>query len=505
MVLLTLISNFPVSHHQLLQHHHQLQQQQLQHQQQLQQQLHHQQQLQQHLQQQQQQLQQQHIQQQLQQQQQHMFGDLKACLETPENVWRSQNIFGDLKMVRDNIQLQQQMIVCNGAVFKENLENFRPMENLIHKPEIIQRVDDIRNIEESYHPETHIAAAAATAVAVPVEKEHKPIAQVPEPMNEPLSRPSIIENSNQNKTIKEKPVPKPTEKPGKKEPKLEAPICAKEDKAAKAKKKAKEIKPEEKVQIKIIEPEPAPEKKSKQKANAKKEAASVAPWTLPSAKVAALDNPVLSLSEIQKAERERRLEQDRVEQKIREEQQIASMIEQRKKESLSGWNVKQPNKIKSLPEIQAEESKARQTVIVQRGPKQRGPNPAAPTITESFDSYKLDHILAKSKETSLSQKKSGSSNKVDIAAQLPDLKQPNLISSTGFWDVPAATSGASGSTTKAKANNISQSKTNPLAVTKESKSKNNEKHFNGLSVKSSGKNAVQPAVKPQSANKAVGK
>lgn len=88
--------------------------------------------------------------------------------------------------------------------------------------------------------------------------------------------------------------------------------------------------------------------------------ASVAPWSInPVAQVA---KPSLSLAEIQKAERERRAEQSRIEQLIREQQQTQSLLESRQqKESAQKWNL-QPHSVKSLAEIQAEESVKRQTI-----------------------------------------------------------------------------------------------------------------------------------------------
>lgn len=89
-------------------------------------------------------------------------------------------------------------------------------------------------------------------------------------------------------------------------------------------------------------------------------APSVAPWSInPVAQVA---KPSLSLAEIQKAERERRAEQSRIEQMIREQQQTQNLLESRQqKESTQKWNL-QPHSVKSLAEIQAEESVKRQSI-----------------------------------------------------------------------------------------------------------------------------------------------
>lgn len=91
-------------------------------------------------------------------------------------------------------------------------------------------------------------------------------------------------------------------------------------------------------------------------------AASVAPWLeMSTANVA---NSPLNLAEIQKAERERRNELSRMEQALREQQNQANLEEQQQKEAALKWKVKQQaNQIKSLAEIQAEESKARQTSL----------------------------------------------------------------------------------------------------------------------------------------------
>ncbi len=87
---------------------------------------------------------------------------------------------------------------------------------------------------------------------------------------------------------------------------------------------------------------------------------SVAPWSInPVAQVA---KPSLSLAEIQKAERERRAEQSRIEQMIRDQQQTQSLLESRQqKEATQKWNL-QPHSVKSLAEIQAEESVKRQSI-----------------------------------------------------------------------------------------------------------------------------------------------
>lgn len=87
---------------------------------------------------------------------------------------------------------------------------------------------------------------------------------------------------------------------------------------------------------------------------------SVAPWSINP--VAQVVKPSLSLAEIQKAERERRAEQSRIEQLIREQQQTQNLIESRQqKESTQKWNL-QPHSVKSLAEIQAEESVKRQSI-----------------------------------------------------------------------------------------------------------------------------------------------
>lgn len=73
-------------------------------------------------------------------------------------------------------------------------------------------------------------------------------------------------------------------------------------------------------------------------------------------------NTSLTLAEIQKAERERRAEQYRTE---LAQQQTQSLLDQQQqqKEAVLKWKVKPPqNQAKSLAEIQAEESKARQTI-----------------------------------------------------------------------------------------------------------------------------------------------
>lgn len=68
----------------------------------------------------------------------------------------------------------------------------------------------------------------------------------------------------------------------------------------------------------------------------------------------------LTLAEIQKAERERRSELYRLEQA---QQQSQAIIEQQQQKEVLKWKLKpQQSQAKSLAEIQAEESKARQTI-----------------------------------------------------------------------------------------------------------------------------------------------
>lgn len=67
----------------------------------------------------------------------------------------------------------------------------------------------------------------------------------------------------------------------------------------------------------------------------------------------------LTMAEIQKAERERRSELFRLEQANQQSQ--ALLDQQQQKESVLKWKLKPQNQTKSLAEIQAEESKARQT------------------------------------------------------------------------------------------------------------------------------------------------
>lgn len=71
-------------------------------------------------------------------------------------------------------------------------------------------------------------------------------------------------------------------------------------------------------------------------------------------------NSSLTLAEIQKAERERRAEQYRLE--LAQQQTQALLEQQQQKENVLKWKLKPQNLTKSLAEIQAEESKARQTI-----------------------------------------------------------------------------------------------------------------------------------------------
>lgn len=96
-------------------------------------------------------------------------------------------------------------------------------------------------------------------------------------------------------------------------------------------------------------------------------AASVAPWSnIGDVAATSVDSSPLNFAEIQKAERERRAEQFRMEQSLREQQSQAILEQQQQKDAVPKWKLKpQANQIKSLAEIQAEESKARQSNIQQ--------------------------------------------------------------------------------------------------------------------------------------------
>lgn len=86
-----------------------------------------------------------------------------------------------------------------------------------------------------------------------------------------------------------------------------------------------------------------------------------APWSNISENAASIAaNSSLTLAEIQKAERERRAEQYRLE--LAQQQTQALLEQQQQKEAVLKWKLKPQNQTKSLAEIQAEESKARQTI-----------------------------------------------------------------------------------------------------------------------------------------------
>lgn len=96
-------------------------------------------------------------------------------------------------------------------------------------------------------------------------------------------------------------------------------------------------------------------------------AASVAPWSnISDVAMTNVVNSPLNFAEIQKAERERRAESYRMEQSLREQQTQAILEQQQQKDAIPKWKLKpQANQIKSLAEIQAEESKAKQSNIQQ--------------------------------------------------------------------------------------------------------------------------------------------
>lgn len=89
---------------------------------------------------------------------------------------------------------------------------------------------------------------------------------------------------------------------------------------------------------------------------------SSAPWSNIAENAASTAaNTSLTLAEIQKAERERRAEQYRIE--LAQQQTQSILEQQQQKEAVLKWKLKPPqNQAKSLAEIQAEESKARQTI-----------------------------------------------------------------------------------------------------------------------------------------------
>lgn len=87
----------------------------------------------------------------------------------------------------------------------------------------------------------------------------------------------------------------------------------------------------------------------------------LAPWSnLTEGAASTAANSSLTLAEIQKAERERRAEQYRLE--LAQQQTQALLEQQQQKEAVLKWKLKPQNQAKSLAEIQAEESKARQTI-----------------------------------------------------------------------------------------------------------------------------------------------
>lgn len=96
--------------------------------------------------------------------------------------------------------------------------------------------------------------------------------------------------------------------------------------------------------------------------------ASIAPWSnIGDVATTNVTSSSLNFADIQKAERERRAEMYRMEQSLREQQTQAILEQQQQqKENVLKWKLKpQSNQIKSLAEIQAEESKARQSNIQQ--------------------------------------------------------------------------------------------------------------------------------------------
>lgn len=96
-------------------------------------------------------------------------------------------------------------------------------------------------------------------------------------------------------------------------------------------------------------------------------AASIAPWSnIGDVGATNVVTSPLNFAEIQKAERERRAESYRMEQSLREQQTQAILEQQQQKDAVLKWKLKpQANQTKSLTEIQAEESKARQSNIQQ--------------------------------------------------------------------------------------------------------------------------------------------
>lgn len=94
----------------------------------------------------------------------------------------------------------------------------------------------------------------------------------------------------------------------------------------------------------------------------KKIIAILAPWSnLAENAASTAANSSLTLAEIQKAERERRAEQYRLN-LIAQQQNQALLEQQQQKDAVLKWKLKPQNQAKSLAEIQAEESKARQTI-----------------------------------------------------------------------------------------------------------------------------------------------
>lgn len=88
----------------------------------------------------------------------------------------------------------------------------------------------------------------------------------------------------------------------------------------------------------------------------------IAPWSnITESAAATINSNQLSLAEIQKLERERRSEQYRLEQ-AQQQSQALILEQQQQKETVPKWKLSPQNQTKSLAEIQAEESRARQTI-----------------------------------------------------------------------------------------------------------------------------------------------
>lgn len=164
--------------------------------------------------------------------------------------------------------------------------------------------------------------------------------------------------------------------------------------------------------------------------------AAVAPWSsvLKSSNVSLGDQ--LSLTDIQKAESASRAEKSRVEQLIHDKQKVQLLNDNALK-----WNLK-PQNVKSLAEIQAEESKIQQALDQEQ---QNAMTAKKSTLERSFATIWKNNVTPTSSSI-------WNSNKIWGNTAAPD----DNFTNCGFWEKPTKSLSAAAQTVQVKGQTVSE-------------------------------------------------